>query len=340
MKPSIKTKLALLAVLLAGAALLAFFVFRPESPKEKKPPLFQYFTEHAIDSITLQMDLASIYAKDTGVIAAELSWVEASGERVVIGAEVTTRGVSRLEQCDFPPIRIKVKPDKSAKIGKRAYKLVTHCLEDSDGRLTLREFLAYQLYGTLTDACFRARLLRITYIDTGGAAPLSNWAILIESKKEALKRLDAVDYETEGPIKEISASHYNTFCAFQYMIGNTDFNMDNRHNVRMMAPKKGGLPWPVPYDFDRSGLVNAPYAVPYPTLPIKTVRERYFQWRGKDRRMLEPTFAEFREHREEMIRLCREFEHLPMEDREDMIAYLEEFFARMELLADNEAKLR
>jgi hypothetical protein len=34
---------------------------------------------------------------------------------------------------------------------------------------------------------------------------------------------------------------------------------------------------PVPYDFDSSGIVDAPYANPPTGVPVKTVRSRYFR---------------------------------------------------------------
>jgi hypothetical protein len=63
---------------------------------------------------------------------------------------------------------------------------------------------------------------------------------------------------------------------FALMIGNTDWSNTSQHNVKILERKEGNR-IPVPYDFDLSGFVNAPYALPYDYLPIKTVQERLYR---------------------------------------------------------------
>ena len=42
---------------------------------------------------------------------------------------------------------------------------------------------------------------------------------------------------------------------FEYMIGNTDMSMFRQHNIRLVQTP-ASVRYPVPYDFDYSGLVN------------------------------------------------------------------------------------
>ena len=49
------------------------------------------------------------------------------------------------------------------------------------------------------------------------------------------------------------------------------------HNSRLMASAPGALLTPVPYDFDFSGLVDAPYAGPPEGIPVETVRDRIYR---------------------------------------------------------------
>ena len=44
-----------------------------------------------------------------------------------------------------------------------------------------------------------------------------------------------------------------------------------------MAAAPGALLAPVPYDFDFSGLVDAPYAGPPEGIPVETVRDRIYR---------------------------------------------------------------
>jgi hypothetical protein len=62
---------------------------------------------------------------------------------------------------------------------------------------------------------------------------------------------------------------------FEYMIGNTDLSFRSLHNVRVMLTREG-IRYPVPYDFDFSGIVGAQYAVPNPLVKISSVRDRVY----------------------------------------------------------------
>ena len=44
--------------------------------------------------------------------AGTLRYTEASGEERALGLVITTRGNSRLEMCDFPPLKLKFNPDE------------------------------------------------------------------------------------------------------------------------------------------------------------------------------------------------------------------------------------
>ena len=315
-------------------ALGGFFVFLASLSSSDKPTyLFSYLSSHSVDSLSLTVDIQAIYEKDSSDLPATLHWVEADGKKIDLPLEVSIRGNNRRELCAFPPLKLETSSNKALGIQKARYKLVTHCVAGTGESLLLREFLAYQIYAGLTDASFRTHLVRITYTDSSGKnSPVESWAFLLESKKELMDRLDAVEFEEEKHLQTISAEDYNRFAVFQFMIGNTDWNLDKGHNVKMLVPRKGGVPYPVPYDFDRSGLVNAPYAIPHSMLPINTVQDRFFQWRGKDRTQLEPVLEDFRRQKEALIGLCRDFDCLSAQDRQDMVEYLEEFFQKMQIL--------
>jgi hypothetical protein len=64
---------------------------------------------------------------------------------------------------------------------------------------------------------------------------------------------------------------------FEFMIGNTDWFIQNRHNLEFVVVPGHNLLVPIPYDFDYSGLVNAPYAVHHTSLELPSVEIRYYQ---------------------------------------------------------------
>ena len=315
-------------------ALAAFFLLRPVfQPKVECISLFSYLSGQSVEAVTLNLDLQAVYGKDSADFPAVLSWVEKDGKNISLPVEISVRGKNRRDVCTFPPLKLSVAETKELGISKGGSKLVTHCTEGNGETLLMREYLAYRLYAGLTDASFRTRLIKVTYQDRDGDKdPVDSWAILLESKDDLMKRLDAEEADVEGPVKEISAEDYNRFAVFQFMIGNTDWNLNNQHNVKLLVPRKGGLPFPVPYDFDRSGLVNAPYADPAQMLPIQTVRERFFQWRGKDRKQLEPVLELFKQRKEDLMGICWDFDALSVQDRQDITQFLEEFFLKMDML--------
>lgn len=316
-----------------GIVLVAFSAFAIIRATSRDHSLFHYLSEQGIERMEIRMDLQSIYKKDSLYHPASLVWMEESGEKAEVPVEICARGKNRREVCEFPPLKVRTLPGKGHDFGKNAYKLVTHCLEGEGESLLLREYLAYQMYAALTEVSFQARLIRVTYTDTeGDAEPVESWALMLESKDDLLARLDAKDLAPDAPVREVSASEYNLFAVFQYMIGNTDWNLDKEHNVRLVSLAKGGSPVPVPYDFDRSGLVNASYAEPHFMLPIQEVRDRYFQWRGKDREQLEPVLDLIRQRKDTLTGLVWDLEALSLTERQDIISYLEEFFMHMDQL--------
>ena len=58
---------------------------------------------------------------------------------------------------------------------------------------------------------------------------------------------------------------------FEYMIGNLDWSVPVRHNIKLIVPKEdsNAIAFPVPYDFDYSGLVKTDYAIPPPELELR-----------------------------------------------------------------------
>jgi len=82
---------------------------------------------------------------------------------------------------------------------------------------------------------------------------------------------------------------------FQFLMGNTDWSIPAGHNIKMIKSKKplDQLPYVIPYDFDNAGIVNANYAAPDETLPIKSVRERLYRGFCLDDEVIECAVNQF-----------------------------------------------
>ena len=71
---------------------------------------------------------------------------------------------------------------------------------------------------------------------------------------------------------------------FQFMIGNTDFSVAYQHNGKLLYANK--KIYPLPYDFDLCGLVDASYAIVNSRLGIKSVKDRKYRGFKRDESMV------------------------------------------------------
>ena len=246
---------------------------------------------------------------------------------ISLPVRIAKRGVTRKSICSFPPIKLKFSNDTLSQhhySSFNTYKLVTHCMENMQDVL-LKEYLVYKIYNYLTDNSFRVKLMEINYQDhLDRLEDKTYFACIIEEDEEMAHRLNAQLIETD--ITALDRAQYAQMVVFQYMIGNTDWNLTNGHNLQWIQKKELPSPTPVPYDFDFCGLVNSPHAAPHPQLPISNVRERLLQWRGKTHDELIPILKDFNTRKEEIISICRSQKGLSAEAVEDMVDYLNTFF--------------
>jgi hypothetical protein len=87
----------------------------------------------------------------------------------------------------------------------------------------------------------------------------------------------------------------------------------------------------VPYDFDFSGLVNARYATPDPSLKIRRVRQRLFRGFCPDQVKrpqadYDAVVALFQERKDEIYQAWRNQEGLEPDRLQENLEYLDEFY--------------
>lgn len=249
-----------------------------------------------------------------------------------VKVDLKTRGIFRLKRCSFPPIRIDF-PTKRVEAtpfaGQDKLKLVTHCQGDrSFERNLLKEYALYRVFNALTDTSFRVRLVHVTYLDTTRADTVTRYGILIESDAAFAARIGAQVEELDKVHDLVTDQGYMTLVAvFQYLIGNTDWSIWGRHNIallRMTAPPQALLG--VPYDFDFSGAVGAPYAIPPEQVPIKSVRERYYRGYCQPDTVLNATLTRFRLAKDSIYAAVQAVPDLPDRDKRGMLSYFDDFF--------------
>jgi hypothetical protein len=213
---------------------------------------------------------------------ATMSYKGADGSALTVPIQARTRGIWRLRMCDFPPLRLNFSGEKSKgsifhKLDKP--KLVSYC-QDNDlyEQYILQEFQLYRIYQLLTPLSHKARLLRLSYADSGsGKVRAMRYGFVIEEPKAIAARLGGKVMEQKGALPgDLDPDQDALVGVFQYMIGNTDFSIAGLHNVELLF-KDDGTVMPIAYDFDFAGAVNAKYAVPDERLNLPNVRQRLFR---------------------------------------------------------------
>ncbi|QOI97994.1 MAG: hypothetical protein HRU69_11100 [Flammeovirgaceae bacterium] len=206
---------------------------------------------------------------------------ESNGEQVVMPVRIRTRGHFRKSDqiCYYPPLLLNfAKKDVAGTVfsGSDKLKLVTPCQGEE---YVVREYLVYRLYNLITPKSFRVRLVKVIYDDTGkGKQSKPLYGFLLEEDDQMARRNKAVLIEKRliRP-EQTQADDFLTMAMFQFMIGNTDWSIQYRQNIKLIATDSLAMPSPVPYDFDHAGIVGAPYARPAEELKLTSTRERRYR---------------------------------------------------------------
>lgn len=267
--------------------------------------------------------------------AASLTYQGEGGQAVTVEAELSLRGHWRRQKgnCDFAPIKVefpKGKREGTIFVGQGDLKLVTHCRnrDNQFEQYVLREYLVYQLYKVLTPVSLQARLVRATYLDTGGKQDsLTRWAFFIENEKKAAERNGLKELEVKGAVwGDIDPNYGARMSAFAYLIGGTDWSVVALHNVLLYQDTIMGAVQPMLYDFDWTGIVDTKYSFPDSRLPIKTVRERLYRGICRTPAEWAPVVAMFQEKKDALYAV---YDGLPELDPRYVKAtkqYLDDFY--------------
>ena len=229
-------------------------------------------------------------------------------------------------------------PQSSLFAGQKRLKLVTHCRNSASfQQYLLLEYSAYRMYNLLTPHSFRVRLANIDYRDSDGRPIVSRVGYFLEdlgdlAKRNGMKSTHAPERISVADLNPADAARY---ALFQHMLANHDWSMRAGpagkaccHNAELIGPLAPGSVVPVPYDFDFSGFVSAPYATPPEELHISSVRQRVVP------RLLRRTMPhvlavarQMRDARPQLIAADRATPGLDPRAQSRAIAFLDGFFS-------------
>lgn len=273
---------------------------------------------------------------DSTYIASELSYQNDDGSWTSLNIDLRARGNFRRNNCYFVPIKISIKKKdyKDTKFdGHKKLKMVVPCLLQKDGNdNVLKEYLAYKFYEIISPYHFNTRLVNLELTEPRGRNEKMHnvKAFLVEDDKKIAKQFDGK--VVERSIHPMAQEELNSIrCEFfQFMIGNTDFSNLEQHNATLLYVDKDIFP--IPYDFDMSGLVNASYSTVSETLSSQTrmtsVTQRMYRGFKRSPELIEQVRQEYIGKRTEILQMIENLK--PQFDNESEFenakSFIQDFF--------------
>ncbi len=260
------------------------------------------------------------------------------GNSEALPLAIRVRGKSRAIICSYAPLRLNFDPEVTAGTlfeGQNKLKLVLPCENNKRAaKDVLEEYAAYRIFNLLSEWSYRVRLLRIRLVDSGrrGKTVLEGYAFLLESDADFTRRtgVAAVDLPAIR-LSDLAIDQAATVFIFEYMVGNTDWSMAAPtgvkfccHNIRLFGDP--ALLYAVPYDFDQTGLVNAPYARPDPGLHLRDVTQRRYRGYCVDPGVLGNALDRITAQRAAILRVLPELSEITGSKLDSRVRYLEAFF--------------
>ena len=203
-------------------------------------------------------------------------------------------------------------------------KLVTIC---KSANYVIQEYYVYQIYNLITDLSFKTRLVNIQYTDSlQKRKPEIAYGFFIENEHQLALRVGGKSTERKNiSMVNLDSTDMAMFAIFQYMIGNNDWTLTGMHNMKLMG-KTGKMLIPIAYDFDYSGIMETPYAIPPRELEISSVRERLYRGLNYTPSVFESVFERFRQTKPQIYAL---YEGNPLLEKgyiKRTLKYLDEFY--------------
>lgn len=301
------------------------------------------FADHAAIAVTIEAPLTAMIRErpDEEYLDGKFRYLDSDGTEQTFDLKLRTRGNFRRQEriCKFPPLRLnfrKKQVEGTLFDGQDKLKLVTHCQQNKPTyeQFMLREYLAYRIFARLTDKSFGVRLLHINYVDTDGRNSRVKYGFVLEDDEHVAQRNGMKSMKTGNVTHaDLDRSDENLVNVFMYMIGNTDFSLVQGppddgccHNSMLLSASDGPPYTPLPYDFDFSGLVNAPYAAANPRFNLRSVRSRLYRGQCSNNDLLPATLRRILDRKDDIYALIDEIVMFSWNTRRVTARYLDSFY--------------
>jgi hypothetical protein len=300
---------------------------------QKQDKSGDFFTSDEPLDITLIFNMAKMATNkyDSGRYSARIQCKLSDSVTIDEKVNISFIGNFRKENCYLPPMKLHFKKTNSPQLAPLNSIKLTSCCKPNEvyDQYILREYLIYKMYNLFTDRSFRVRLLNVTYVDSAGKRKsVTQHGFFVEDAKNVAKRNNSTEYKKNLHAEYTEREQMTLVAMFVFFVGNTDWSVSNRHNMKLLRPTIDSMarPYAVPYDFDFSGLVNTTYAEPDPLLNTENVRDRVYRGYPRNPSEIDTTLELFHARKQVIYDMINNFELLNAGSKKGMIQYLDQFY--------------
>ncbi len=262
------------------------------------------------------------------------------GREVSLDVKFRVRGNFRLRKdvCSHAQLWLDLDKDEVAGTlfeNQNNLKLVVQCQSRRRyANYLVREHQLYQMYNAITDLSFLSRLVNVTFQDTDDNSSRTRFGMILEHKDRLAHRvgmknvyMSKIDYRNLDPLQGTIAA------LFMYLAGNTDFSFISAHedecchNAKLLQPAGEKQFFPVPYDFDSSGYVDASYAEANKSLRLRSVRQRLYRGFCVPEVVMSEALVPFRTSAEQLLAIASDTRYMNESSAMKSVKYLNEFFS-------------
>ena len=287
-------------------------------------------------NLTLKFDLKELNKTQwkEEYLPGEMTCHVREGFEVKHDVRIKARGEIRKKICTAPMFWVNIRhsgieAEYLSDVNKM--KMVIRCkASNTYENYILREYLVYQMWNLLSPYSFNTRLVKLKMIDTGRKDKESeDWAFLIEPEEKMAERNNCMPIKNDRlSLKTVNQEWMDKVAFFSYMIGQMDFSVTGRHNLKILTSKEYGTTGfiPVPYDFDYCGFVDAEYAIPAENLGIESVRDRYYLGACRSEQGYTKAMDWLASYRDDIRDLILNFEYIDESEKEFLLDFIESYY--------------
>ena len=265
-------------------------------------------------------------------------WLELADGRM-IPMTFSRYGISRLRECGLPSFKITIaEEDTRGTIfeGQSTLRLVTPCQHGSSyDSYILLEYLVYESFAVITEPALQTRLVSCRFHDNEKPAfEEIGLAFFVEDIGLAADRHGKTWLDIRSQrIADLDPAQLALLALFQFMVGNTDWSALSSaagqsccHNMAVLGAESDKYNTLLPFDFDQTGLVDAPYAAPDERLKIQRVTQRVYRGYCSHNDEIPAAIAIFNEKRPELEELLNENVLPNPQARKRALKYIDSFY--------------